>query len=102
MKRLLAGEAIPGQKLVEGRSTRKWDDPGAVQAELAKTLKAEDYMTAPELVSIAQLEKKIGKAKAEELVGSHVTKAPGKIGIAPAEDKRPAYDPGAEFEKLED
>ena len=58
-------------------------------------------MTAPELMSPAALEKSIGKKNVATLVGAHVVKEPGKIGIAPVEDKRPAYKPGGEFEALD-
>ena len=102
LARLMAGEEIPGQKLVEGRSLRKWDDAAAVvEALKAAGIGPAEYMTAPELMSPAALDKSIGKKKAAEIVGCHVTKDAGKIGIAPAEDKRPAYIPGGEFEKLE-
>lgn len=102
LAKLMAGEEIPGQKLVEGRSLRKWDDAEAVQEALrAAGLGEGEYMTAPELMSPSQLEKSLGKKKAAEIVGCHVTKDPGKIGIAPAEDKRPEYKPGGEFDKLE-
>lgn len=101
LQKLMAGEEIPGQKLVEGRSTRKWDQPETVQQELASVLAEHEYMTDPELMSPAQLEKSIGKNKVAELVGPYITKAPGKIGIAPVEDKRPAYVPGGDFEKLD-
>lgn len=106
LQKLMAGEEIPGQKLVEGRSLRKWTDPEQVLHDLnalpaEANITAEDYMTAPELVSPAQLEKNIGKKRFGELMAGYVTKAPGKIGIAPAEDKRPAYVPGGDFEKLD-
>lgn len=101
LQRMLAGEEIPGQKLVEGRSTRKWDNPGTVQRELAAVLDPSEYMTEPELMSPAQLERSIGKNKVAELVGPYISRLPGKVGIAPAEDKRPAYVPGGDFEKLD-
>lgn len=98
---MLAGIKIPGQKLVEGRSTRKWDNAEQVIAELRTGYQESDYMTAPELLSPAALEKSIGKKNVATLVGGHIKKEPGKIGIAPAEDKRPEYKPGGEFEALE-
>lgn len=101
VQKLMAGEDIPGQKLVEGRSTRKWENPITVQQELAKVLSANAFMTAPELMSPAALEKSIGKKRVAELVGDLIVKAVGKISVAPVEDKRPAYMPGGEFENLE-
>lgn len=101
MQKLMAGEEIPGQKLVEGRSTRKWDQPATVQNELSAVLDPSEFMTEPELMSPAQLEKSIGRKKVAELVGNYIVKAPGKVGIAPSEDKRPAYVLGGEFENLE-
>lgn len=101
LQTMLAGGEIPGQKLVEGRSLRKWDNEEQVIAELRTDYPPEDYMTAPELMSPAALEKSIGKKNVATLVGAHVVKEPGKIGIAPVEDKRPAYKPGGEFEALD-
>lgn len=103
LQKLMAGEEIPGQKLVEGRSSRKWDNPDEVVKDLFNAdIDRDQYMTAPELMSPSQLEKSIGKKKLAELVGQHITKAPGKIGLAPVEDKRPAYNPAGEFENLEE
>ena len=101
LQRMMNGEAIPGQKLVEGRSTRKWDNPEQVIAELRTDYPESEYMTKPELMSVAALEKSIGKKNVATLVGGHVVKDPGKIGIAPVEDKRPEYKPGGEFENLD-
>lgn len=101
LQRMMNGEAIPGQKLVEGRSTRKWDNPEQVIAELRTDYPESEYMTKPELMSVAALEKSIGKKNVATLVGGHIVKDPGKIGIAPVEDKRPEYKPGGEFENLD-
>ena len=102
LTKLMNGEEIPGQKLVEGRSTRKWDNEYQVIAELSTDYPESYYMTTPELMSPAALEKSIGKKNVATLVGNHVVRAPGKIGIAPVEDKRPEYKPGGEFENLEE
>ena len=101
LQRMMNGEEIPGQKLVEGRSTRKWDSPEQVIAELRTDYPESEYMTKPELMSVAALEKSIGKKNVAVLVGGHVVKAPGKIDIVPVEDKRPEYKPGGEFENLD-
>jgi hypothetical protein len=98
---MLNGGEVPGYKVVEGRGSRTWADEIEVAAELDQQgVSREDY-TKTELLSVAQMEKALGKKKVAELVGGHILKNPGSPTIAPATDKRPAYDPTADFEKME-
>ena len=93
---LLDGGEIPGYKAVEGRGSRAWADELEVAAELEKHgISREDY-TKTEVLSVAQMEKALGKKKVAELVGSHIVKTTGAPTVAPMSDKRPAYDRLAE------
>jgi len=91
LERLMQGIAIPGYKVVEGRSSRAWSD----QDKALETLEAKGidhaviYDSVPK--TLAQLEKMLGKPKFEELVGEFVTKPQGKPTLAPASDKRPEF-----------
>ncbi|MBR1760918.1 MAG: DUF2800 domain-containing protein [Schwartzia sp.] len=91
LERLLQGIPIPGYKLVEGRSSRAWSD----QDKALEVLEANGidhaaiYDSVPK--TLAQLEKMLGKPKFEELVGTFVTKPPGKPTLAPASDSRKEY-----------
>lgn len=94
LSQLLNGEEIPGFKAVEGRGSREWSDPKAVEATLFHDvgLVEEEYMTEPELLSPAALEKSIGKKRVAKLVGSYIVTKPGSPTIAPESDKRKPYD----------
>lgn len=93
---LLDGGEIPGYKVVEGRGSRTWSDDLLV----ADMLKAAGYsledITETSLLSVAKMEKAIGKKRAEEVVGELIVRKPGAPTVAPASDKRPAYDRLAE------
>lgn len=101
LARLLQGIAIPGYKLVEGRSVRAWSD----QDKALETLETNGidhaviYDSVPK--SLAQLETLLGKPKFAELVGKFVTKPPGKPTLALTSDKRPEFSPAAtDFAKV--
>lgn len=96
---LLAGDEIPGFKLVEGRSNRAFTDVDeAIQALLNAGYKeAMIYDRKPK--TLTEIEKMLGKKAFNELLSGYVTKPKGKPTLAPASDKREAYNPGAaEFE----
>lgn len=84
--RLNAGENVPGMKLVEGRSSREWIDDAKTVGDLSPVLGKDALYTKPELLSPAQLEKKVGKGKLDHLI----RKVPGRKSVAFAEDPRPA------------
>ena len=89
MERLQAGDDIPGWKLVEGRSSRAWPDQGrVVKAAKAAKLKLDEYMPR-EMLSVAQLEKHLGKGDFAKRFGPLVIKKPGRPTLAPASDPRP-------------
>jgi hypothetical protein len=92
------GEDVPGWKLVEGRSNRKWAvDDTEVLHELkarggfaAHTL--ENFYAPPELLSPAQMEKALKRLKRNpaELMDGLIVRPPGKPALAPIDDPRPA------------
>ena len=96
---MLNGNEIPGYKVVAGRSSRQWAD----ELEVAQTLKTHGYdmedITKTELLSVAAMEKALGKKKVAELLGDSITTKQGSPTIAQASDKRPAYDREAEIKK---
>ncbi len=89
LSQLERGEAVPGYKLVQGRSLRKWADEADAEAALRKKLKVADIFT-KKLISPAQAEKKLGKAKTN--IADLIVKPDGKPAIAPVSDKRPALE----------
>ena len=97
---LLGGGEVPGYKLVEGRlGFRKWTDELAVSKALQAAGYSFEDITKTELRSPAEMDKAIGKKKAEELVGTLIERAHGKPTIVPESDKRPAYDRRADVVK---
>ena len=90
LSQLERGEAVPGYKLVEGRSLRKWADEANAEAALKRArLKVADIFT-NKLISPAQAEKQLGKN--HKIIAEHVVKPAGKPAIAPVSDKRPALE----------
>ncbi|MCH1940006.1 DUF2800 domain-containing protein [Holdemania massiliensis] len=88
---ILSGEQIPGWKLVEGRSIRKYVD----EDKVVNKLRAEDYADAiifeKKLLGITAMEKALGKKVFNELIGDLVVKPAGAPTLAPESDKRKEY-----------
>lgn len=81
---------VPGFKLVEGRSNRKYVDQDAVAAKLKDSGIPEEIMFERSLLGITAMESAIGKKKFTELLGDLVVKPAGKPTLVPEGDKRPA------------
>jgi hypothetical protein len=94
-RRLLAGEDVPGFKLVEGRrGARKWTNEVEVEAVLKSMRVKHEDMYDYSLISPTTAEKLaksevIGKRQWPRLQ-EFITQADGKPSVAPASDKRPA------------
>lgn len=88
----LSGHEIPGWKAVEGRSVRAWTDQDAAFAAaeiyLGEDAAAMLYERRP--VTLAQMEKIMGKKEFAQVMGGYVTTPAGKPTLAEAGDKRPA------------
>ena len=99
---MLKGDTVPGFKVVAGRGSRQWAD----DLETVELLKSAGYaledITKTELLSVAAMEKALGKKKVAELVGGQILTHTGAPTIATENDKRPAYNPADDFENLED
>lgn len=88
---LNTGNEVPGFKLVEGRSLRKWKDEEEIEKHLLSLNLKDDDLYTKKLVSPAQAEKlvKLVGVKPAEL-SNFIRKPPGKPTIAPESDKREA------------
>ena len=62
---------------------------------------SQEDITKTELLSVAAMEKAIGKKKVAELVGGQILSYTGAPTVAHQSDKRPAYDVSADFEKID-
>lgn len=87
----LNGKDIPGYKAVAGRSTRDWDDLDAAFAALQEWGIDPALLWERKPVTVASLEKAIGKKAFEAAAEGHVVSKPGKPTLVPATDKRPPY-----------
>lgn len=91
------GASIPGFKLVEGRSNRKYSDEDATAKALRKAgFKVGDIYKPKELLGITAMERLVGKKALEAIAGQYIIKPEGKPTLVPEEDKRPAINTAAQ------
>ncbi len=88
---ILNGEEIPGYKLVEGRSNRKFTDVDAAMKRMEDKgfQKAVLYDYSPK--SLSELEKLTGKKEFAEIMKGLIVKPAGKPTLVTDDDKRDAY-----------
>lgn len=99
---LLDGRSLPGWKLVQGRSTRKWTDQDAAFQQMEHDGIDEAMLYTRTPISLTAAEKMIGKKKFAETMSAFITRAPGAPKLATASDPRPAYNRLAGFTPEED
>ena len=86
----LSGGEIPGYKAVEGRGSRDWTDQDAAFKALQQSGIPEEMMYERKALTLAALEKVVGKKAFADTVGEYIEKKPGKPALVKASDKRPA------------
>lgn len=94
------GKSWSGFKLVEGRSVRKYKDENAV-ADAARAAGYRDIYR-QNLITIAEMEKLMGKSTFNEVLGRFVEKPVGKPALVPESDKRPAIQSSAKIDFMEE
>ena len=101
LERLNKGREITGYKLVEGRTSRKWDNAEEVEKALRKTKLKVSEIFEKKMLTPAKAEKLLGKK--HQLMVDHVVKSAGKPTIAPEHDKRKALivDPTSGFDVIQ-
>lgn len=99
-QQLQCGTDIPGWKLVEGRSTRRFTDQDAAFKAIEDTGVSEAMLYERQPISLTAAEKLLGKKHFAEVCGTWVDKPRGKPTLAPASDPRPAYDAASDFEPV--
>lgn len=102
LKAILAGRTITGFKAVEGRGSRDWTGgtDAAFQALQARGI-SEAMLYERKPVSVAGLEKSLGKKVFAETADGLWEKKPGKPTLVPASDKREPYNAAAVAFKVE-
>lgn len=86
----LNGAEIPGFKAVEGRSVRIWTDADAAFTAARAAGVPEEMLYERKPVTLAALEKIMGKKPFAEALAEYVTTPPGKPTLVKADDKRRA------------
>lgn len=86
IRRILDGHKFKKHKLVYSRVTRTFSDSDAV----AKILIDNGYKaySEPKLLGITEIQKQLGKAKLNELLGDYIKVNNGSVTIAPLDDAR--------------
>ena len=85
----LAGAEVPGWKAVEGRGSRAFTDTDEAVDTLIKNGIDESVLYERRVLTLAQMEKAVGKKAFGEIVGNLVVKNPGKPTLVEESDKRP-------------
>lgn len=104
---LLAGQTVPGWKLVEGRrGARAWTDMGTVEATMKKAKLKRDEMYVSRLISPTEADKLLTKTYPDlwEKLVTLIVQSAGKPSVAPENDKRPSLSMtamSAEFTTIE-
>jgi len=100
LRACLDGRDIPGYKAVEGRSNRAWTDQDKAFAAAVKAGVPEEMLYERRSVTLAALEKIMGKKAFTDALSPYVTTPPGKPTLVRSDDRRPAVTgrPSAEEE----
>lgn len=93
LEQALKGHKYPGYKVVEGRSTKSFDDPEEVKRiAMEKANIPEAMLYKPRtMISVSDIEKLLGRVNFRALIEPHVIKSTGKPALVPESDKRPEY-----------
>lgn len=103
LEAVLEGKAIPGWKAVEGRSVRQFDDVDQTFADLQTAGIDEAILYERKPLTLAAVEKLLGKKQFAELCGPHIIRPMGKPALVPESDKRPPYSrAAADFENIQE
>lgn len=86
----LAGREVAGYKAVNGKSSRAFDDVDKAFDILRANGVDDALLWEKKPLSVAKLEKAIGKKEVAECVGDMIVTTPGKPTLAPETDKREA------------
>lgn len=89
----LAGRQIPGFKLVAGRSSREWQKLDEAFQVLAARGVDQAMLWEHSPITVAKLEKALGKKAFAKAAEGLVATRPGKPTLVPEGDKRPTWSP---------
>lgn len=89
----MAGEKFDGFKLVRGRAPKRtWTNEDEVLDQMARAgYSKEQYTEQPKLMSVAALEKSIGKTAFKALLGAFTQQGDAPLILVPESDKREEF-----------
>ena len=89
----MQGEKFEGFKLVRGRApARKWKSETEVIDQMARAgYSEEQYMEQPKLMSVAALEKSIGRTAFKALLSGETVQGEASLSLVPASDPREEF-----------
>jgi hypothetical protein len=87
LEQAVSGKAWRGWKLVEGRANRRYTNEAAVEQAVANA-GYDPYER--RLLGITAMQKRLGKARFDELLSAYLEKPQGKPTLVPESDTRPA------------
>ena len=91
LKECLAGKEVPGWKAVEGKGKRDWTNQDDAFSKLTKSgVVAEEILWEKVPLTLAQVEKTVGKKDFNDAVGEFVKWVAGAPALAEESDKREA------------
>ncbi len=88
---MLAGRKVPGYKVVEGRSNRKWGDEEAAKENLALLGYEEEEYLNIKIKGLGDLGDLMSKDEFTDLLGHLIVKPQGSPTIAKESSKKPLY-----------
>jgi hypothetical protein len=100
LKKAEKGVEIPGYKLVEGRSNRKYSKPDDVAKRLIDSGINEALIYEKSLLGITAMEKVLGKKEFTRLLDDLIVKPEGKPTLVANSDKRAAIDTSNGFSAI--
>ncbi len=101
LRAVLAGETIPGYKVVEGRSNRAFKSTDRALEILKGAGYEEAMLYERKPLSLSKLEGLVGKARFKDLLGDEVVKPQGKPTLVEESDKRAPFVKDLGFQNLE-
>ena len=103
LEAVLEGKDVPGWKAVEGRSVRQFDNLDQTFADLQAAGIDEAVLYERKPLTLAAIEKLLGKKQFAELCGTHIIRPMGKPALAPESDNRPPYSRAtSDFENIQE
>ena len=100
MARAMAGEKIPGMKLVQNRGRREWINHDMVLACAVKAHIRPDDVFIRKPKSISEIQKIMGKAAFEANFGKALRTKAGNVDLVPVSNPKPEFHPVVQDEEI--